>query len=172
MYDEEIKILKSQLKEKMSDRLRIEKLNLLRFYLSEVEEEKTKVRYQAVGDKLEYSESIKIGMVIAERINKVITQEEDLETKLKLNTIMKEVYYYLARYLYNYFAVAIEFGIPKEKQFLAPRTCVLNYINWELTKFYYKDRAVMTISMPQGTGKTEDREKIYVICSWKRTRYS
>ena len=31
----------------------------------------------------------------------------------------------------------------------------MNYVNWELTKFYYKDRAVMTISMPQGTGKTE-----------------
>ena len=159
MNEEKIKILREQLKQNMPDKMRIEKLNLLRYYLSEIEKEEDKVRYQAVGDTLEYSESIKIGIVIAQRINKVIENEKELNEKIRLIELMHEVYYYLARYLYNYFAIAIEFGIPKEKQFLAPRTCVLNYINWELTKFYYKDRAIMTISMPQGTGKTEDGKR-------------
>lgn len=159
MNEENIKILREQLKQKMPDKMRIEKLNLLRYYLSEEEDEKSKVRYQIIGDTLEYSESIKIGIAIAQRINKIIEDEEDFSEKLRLTELMHEVYYFLARYLYCYFAIAIEFGIPKEKQFLAPRTCVLNYINWELTKFYYKDRAVMTVSMPQGTGKTENGKR-------------
>lgn len=159
MNEENIKTLREQLKQKMPDKMRIEKLNLLRYYLSEIEDEKEKVKYQTIGDTLEYSESIKIGIVIAQRINKIIEDEKDLNEKIRLTELMQEVYYFLARYLYSYFAIAIEFGIPKEKQFLAPRTCVLNYINWELTKFYYKDRGIMTISMPQGTGKTENGKR-------------
>lgn len=152
---ENIIILRSQLKEKMPNLLRAEKLNLLRDYLGQIEEEKDKVRYNVIKDNLEYSESLRIGMFLAQEMEMLILKETELENKIKLNEIMKQQYYYLARYLYSYFAIALEFGIPKEKQFLAPRTCVLYYINWELTKFYYKDRAVMTISMPQGTGKTE-----------------
>lgn len=155
---ENIKILQEQLKQEMSIKLRLEKLNLLRYYLSKQEKEKDKVKYQVIGDKLEYSESIKIAIVITQRINQAIEEEQELEEKKKLLEILYANYYYLARYLYNYFAVAIEFGIPKEKQFLAPRTCVLNYINYELTKFYYKDRAIMTISMPQGS--REDRAEV------------
>ena len=68
---------------------------------------------------------------------------------------MQETYYYLARYLFEYYLPALEFGIPPEKQFIAPRTSVLNKLAKEYTKFYYRtDRPVMTVSMPQGTGKT------------------
>lgn len=155
-----IEKLREQLKIKMSDRLRIEKLNLLRYYLSEEEEEQEKVKYDQEKDKLIYSESIQIGIVLINRIEEIINEEAKREETdfgyiERLNDIMKENYYYLARYIYSYYAIAMEFGIPKKKQFLAPRTCVLNYINWELSKFYYKDRGIMTISMPQGTGKEQ-----------------
>lgn len=158
MYEEEIKTLRSQLELDMDDVMRIEKLNLLRYYLSEKEknEKITKVEYNEEKDNLQYSESIRIAIILSERLNEMIMLNKDNYKLIeKLYKILQENYYYLARYLFNYFAVAMEFGIEKAKQFLAPRTCVLNYVNWELTKFYYKDRAVMTISMPQGTGKTE-----------------
>ena len=150
-----IKLLKDQLQQKMPKLLRAQKLNLLRDYLGTIEKEEDKVKYNGIKDNLEYTESIKIAMYLIQEIEGLIKGEELLENKIILNDIMKQNYYYLARYLYSYFAIALEFGIEKEKQFLAPRTCVLYYVNWELTKFYYKDRAVMTISMPQGTGKTE-----------------
>ena len=158
MYEEEIKTLRSQLELDMDDVMRIEKLNLLRYYLSEKEknEKVTKIEYNEEKDNLQYSESIRIAIILSERLNEMIMlNKDDYKLIEKLYKILQENYYYLARYLFNYFAVAMEFGIEKAKQFLAPRTCVLNYVNWELTKFYYKDRAVMTISMPQGTGKTE-----------------
>lgn len=158
MYEEEIKTLRSQLELDMDDIMRIEKLNLLRYYLSEKEknEKVTKVEYNEEKDNLQYSESIRIAIILSERLNEMIMlNKDDYKLIEKLYKILQENYYYLARYLFNYFAVAMELGIEKAKQFLAPRTCVLNYVNWELTKFYYKDRAVMTISMPQGTGKTE-----------------
>lgn len=161
MYENEIKILREQLTMDMDDILRIEKVNLLRYYLSEEENAKktTKVRYIEEKDNLEYSESVQLAIILCERLDEIIKKQTDIETMQKLYKIMQENYYYLARYLFSYFAVAIEFGIEKSKQFLAPRTCVLNYINWELTKFYYKDRGIMTISMPQGTGKTEDSKR-------------
>ena len=49
--------------------------------------------------------------------------------------IMKNNYYYLAGYLFSYYAVAIEFGIAPEKQFLAPRTSVLGPIAKKLERF-------------------------------------
>lgn len=153
--EEKIRLLRNQLKEKMPNLLRAEKLSLLRYYLAQIEDEKEKVKYDYSIDNLKYAESLKIAIFLTQEIENLIVREETLENKIKLNEIMKQQYYYLAKYLYSYFAIAMEFGIPKEKQFLAPRTCVLYYVNWELTKFYYKDRAVMTISMPQGTGKTE-----------------
>ena len=169
---ENIILLRSQLKEKMPNLLRAEKLNLLRDYLGQIEDEKDKVKYNAIKDNLEYSESLKIAMFLAQEMEMLILKETELENKIKLNEIMKQQYYYLARYLYSYFAIALEFGIPKEKQFLAPRTCVLYYINWELTKFYYKDRAVMTISMPQGTRENRSRKKIYGLGSRKEPRFT
>lgn len=168
MHEENIKILREQLKLEMPDKMRIEKLNLLRYYLSEEEKEEEKVEYITEEDNLKYSESIKIGITIVNRIEKIILEEESMEEKARLIELMKDNYYYLARYLYNFFAIAIEFGISKEKQFLAPRTCVLNYINWELTKFYYKPSAVMTISMPQGTGKEQPlSSKILTPTGWQ-----
>lgn len=157
---ENIGKLREQLELKMSDRLRIEKLNLLRYYLSGEEKEEDKVIYNKEKDKLIYSESIQIAIVLINRIEEILNEEvksgeADFEYLERLDEISKENYYYLARYLYSYYAIAIEFGIPKAKQFLAPRRCVLDYVNWELTKFYYKDRAIMTISMPQGTGKEQ-----------------
>ena len=154
-----IELLKSQLQQKMPKLLRAQKLNLLRDYLGTIEKEEDKVKYDVIKDNLEYTESLKIGMYLIQEMESLIKGEELLENKIKLNEIMIQNYYYLARYLYSYFAIALEFGIEKPKQFLAPRTCVLYYVNWELTKFYYKDRAVMTISMPQGTGKTENGKR-------------
>ena len=152
MYEEEIKTLRSQLELNMDDIMRVQKLNLLRYYLSKNEDENkiTKVEYVEEKDNLKYCESIRIAIILSERLNEMIMlNKSDIKLIEELYRILQENYYYLARYLFNYFAVAMEFGIEKSKQFLAPRTCVLNYINWELTKFYYKDRAVMTISMPQ-----------------------
>ena len=152
MYEEEIKTLRSQLELNMDDIMRVQKLNLLRYYLSKNEDENkvTKVEYVEEKDNLKYSESIRIAIILSERLNEMIMlNKNDVKLIEELYRILQENYYYLAKYLFNYFAVAMEFGIEKSKQFLAPRTCVLNYINWELTKFYYKDRAVMTISMPQ-----------------------
>ena len=152
MYEEEIKTLRNQLELNMDDIMRVQKLNLLRYYLSKNEDENkiTKVEYVEEKDNLKYCESIRIAIILSERLNEMIMlNKSDIKLIEELYRILQENYYYLARYLFNYFAVAMEFGIEKSKQFLAPRTCVLNYINWELTKFYYKDRAVMTISMPQ-----------------------
>lgn len=156
MYEEEIKTLRSQLELNMDDIMRVQKLNLLRYYLSKNEDENkvTKVEYVEEKDNLKYCESIRIAIILSERLNEMIMlNKNDVKLIEELYRILQENYYYLAKYLFNYFAVAMEFGIEKSKQFLAPRTCVLNYINWELTKFYYKDRAVMTISMPQRNWK-------------------
>lgn len=133
-------------------------LNLLRYDLSLIEDrdkiEKVKYNYEKKG--LEYSESIEIGIAISLRINEVIRGERELSKQQELYKCMQEVYYYLARYLFEYYLPAMEFGIAPEKQFIAPRTSVLNRIAKEMSKFYYRtDRPIMTLSMPQGTGKTE-----------------
>lgn len=133
-------------------------LNLLRYDLSLIEDrdkiEKVRYNYETKG--LEYSESIEIGIAISLRINEVIREERELSKQQELYKCMQEVYYYLARYLFEYYLPAMEFGIAPEKQFIAPRTSVLNRIAKEMSKFYYRtDRPIMTLSMPQGTGKTE-----------------
>ena len=133
-------------------------LNLLRYDLSLIEDrdkiEKVRYNYETKG--LEYSESIEIGIAISLRINEVIRGERELSKQQELYKCMQEVYYYLARYLFEYYLPAMEFGIAPEKQFIAPRTSVLNRIAKEMSKFYYRtDRPIMTLSMPQGTGKTE-----------------
>lgn len=133
-------------------------LNLLRYDLSLIEDRDKveKVKYNYKTKKLEFSESIEIGIAISLRINEVIRGESELSKQQELYKCMQEVYYYLARYLFEYFLPAMEFGIAPEKQFIAPRTSVLNRIAKEMTKFYYRtDRPIMTLSMPQGTGKTE-----------------
>lgn len=133
-------------------------LNLLRYDLSLIEDRDKieKVKYNYETKKLEFSESIEIGIAISLRINEVIRGESELSKQQELYKCMQEVYYYLARYLFEYYLPAMEFGIAPEKQFIAPRTSVLNRIAKEMSKFYYRtDRPIMTLSMPQGTGKTE-----------------
>lgn len=133
-------------------------LNLLRYDLSLIEDRDKieKVKYNYKTKRLEFSESIEIGIAISLRINEVIRGESELSKQQELYKCMQEVYYYLARYLFEYYLPAMEFGIAPEKQFIAPRTSVLNRIAKEMTKFYYRtDRPIMTLSMPQGTGKTE-----------------
>lgn len=127
-------------------------LNILRYYTSLIEdrEKEEKVVYNEKEKKLEYSESIEIGIAIALNINEAIKEEKNIEKQQELYKAMKETYYYLARYLFEYYLPAMEFGIAPEKQFIAPRTMVLNRIAKEMSKFYYrKDRPIMTLSMPQ-----------------------
>lgn len=71
----------------------------------------------------------------------------------ELNKLMKDNFYYLSRYLFSYYLIAIEFGIAKEKQFYAPRDMVLGKIAKRLDVFYYKPRAVLALNMPQRNGK-------------------
>ncbi len=133
-------------------------LNVLRYDLSLIEDrgKVDKVKYNYFTKKLEYSESVEIGIVISLKINEVIREEDKLSRQQELYKCMQETYYYLARYLFEYYLPAMEFGIPPEKQFIAPRTMVLSGIAKEMSKFYYRtDRPIMTLSMPQGTGKTE-----------------
>lgn len=132
-------------------------LNVLRYDVSLIEDRDKieKVKYNYSTKRLEYSESIEIGIVISLKINDVIREEKDLRRQQELYKCMQETYYYLARYLFEYYLPAMEFGIAPEKQFIAPRTSVLNWLAKEYTKFYYRtDRPIMTVSMPQGTGKT------------------
>ena len=132
-------------------------LNILRYYVSLIEDRDKveKVVYDEVEKKLKYSESVQIGIAVAMNVNDAIRKEEDINKQKEMYKAMQETYYYLARYLFEYYLPAMEFGISPEKQFIAPRTMVLNRIAKEMSKFYYrKDRPIMTLSMPQGTGKT------------------
>lgn len=143
---------------KMEIEQRLLILNVLRYDLSLLEErDKVKqVWYNEKEKKLEYSESVQIGLVVSWHINEAIRNAKSLEEQQELYKAMQETYYYMARHLFEYFLPAMEFGIPPEKQFIAPRTMVLNGIAKEMSKFYYReDRPIMTLSMPQGTGKTE-----------------
>ena len=131
---------------------------LLRHYLSEEENEKEKVIYNTETKELDTSESIEL----AKEVIKMIAEELqngtlDIAKMQELHKLMKDNFYYLSRYLFSYYLIAIEFGIPKEKQFYAPRDMVLGPIAKRLDVFYYKPKAVLALNMPQGTGKTEVR---------------
>ena len=142
----------------MTTAQRLTLLNVLRYDLGLIEDRDKvkKVVYNGISKKLEYSRSVEIGVAISIAINDEIRASNNLEEQQNLYKVMQETYYYLARYLFEYFLPAMEFGIPPEKQFIAPRTCVLNRVAREMSKFYYReDRPIMTLSMPQGTGKTE-----------------
>lgn len=131
-------------------------LNVLRYDLSLLEERDKveQVWYNDREKKLEYSESVQIGLAISYNINDAIRNESDVRTQQELYKAMQETYYFLARHLFEYFLPAMEFGITPEKQFIAPRTSVLNDIAKEMSKFYYrKDRPIMTLSMPQRNRK-------------------
>lgn len=140
----------------MSTANRLILLNVLRYDLGLIEDRDKvkKVVYNGIKKKLEYSRSVEIGVAISIAINDEIRAAQELEVQQNLYKAMQETYYYLARYLFEYFLPAMEFGIPPEKQFIAPRTCVLNRVAREMSKFYYReDRPIMTLSMPQGTRK-------------------
>lgn len=146
-----------EVKTPMSMGNRLKYLNIMRYNLGLIEDKERvkKVEYDCREKKLRYSESIEIGIAIALAINDEIRAAEG-EEQVELWNVMKETYYYLARYLFEYYLVALEFGIPPERQFIAPRTMVLNPLAREYSKFYYRtDRPIMTVSMPQGTGKTQ-----------------
>lgn len=156
-----------EVKTPMTTAQRLTLLNVLRYDLGLIEDRNKvkKVVYNGISKKLEYSRSVEIGVAISIAINDEIRACEILEEQQNLYKVMQETYYYLARYLFEYFLPAMEFGIPPEKQFIAPRTIVLNKIARQYTIFYYRtDRPVMTVSMPQGTGKTEIGKRFLSWC--------
>lgn len=171
LYETEIKKLKHHLSYENDPYKKIKQLDALRYFYKENEKEKERVIYNEETDELEHSNSIKIAIEITKFVPKVI-KVIDNENKLDAVLVMKNNYYYLSAYLFDYYLIAIEFGIPPEKQFYAPRTSVLGPISKELSKFYYKPSAIMTISMPQRYGKNRDRKTIYVILYRKRTRFA
>jgi len=159
----------------LSDSQRMMILNILRYDVSKIEDRDKiiKVRYNYDERKLEYSESIQIGIAIAININEIIREEKELKVQQELYRCMQETYYYLGRYLFEYYLPAMEFGIAPEKQFIAPRTSVLNSIARELTKFYYReDRPILTLSMPQRNWKNRDFKEIYELGDRKRSRFT
>lgn len=150
----EIKKIKYNLQnnKELSIRERLLLLNVLRYDISLIEERDKieQVWYNGEKKKLEYSESVEIGIAISYNINEAIKSEVDVGVQQELYKAMQETYYYLARHLFEYFLPALEFGIAPEKQFIAPRTMVLNPMAREYSKFYYrKDRPILVASMPQ-----------------------
>lgn len=154
-YEIEIKKIKHHLSYEKDYYQKVKQLDALRFFYKENEEDKDRIVYNSEKDELEYSNSIKVAIQITQLVPKILKFVDNPNQKQEIVTIMKNNYYYLAGYLFSYYVIAIEFGIPPEKQFFAPRTSVLGPISRKLDKFYYKPKAVMTISMPQGTGKEQ-----------------
>ena len=166
VYEKEINKLEKYLKIEKDYYQKIKLMDTLRYFYKENEKDKDRVVYKAESDSLEYSKSINIAIEITKLVPQALDKIEE-DKKSEVVTIMKNNYYYLAGYLFSYYVVAIEFGIPPEKQFFAPRTSVLGPISKKLDKFYYKPKAVMTISMPQGTGKTELGKRFMSFCIGK-----
>ena len=130
--------------------LKIKQLDVLRYLLGEYEDEKNKVIYIQGENELEISESLEISKEVIKLIGEDLrTVKRKKQDEIDLFEIMKNNYYYLGRYLFSYYLVALEFGIPKEKQFYAPRDMVLGKIAKKLEKFYYKPKGIMSINMPQ-----------------------
>lgn len=166
VYEKEINKLEKYLKIEKDYYQKIKLMDTLRYFYKENEKDKDRVVYKAESDSLEYSKSINIAIEITKLVPQILDKVEE-DKKSEVVTIMKNNYYYLSGYLFSYYVVAIEFGILPEKQFFAPRTSVLGPISKKLDKFYYKPKAVMTISMPQGTGKTELGKRFMSFCIGK-----
>lgn len=158
-YSENIKKIRASLQEEGIDNYTlIRRKALLRYYLGKEEKEEDKVIYNKERNELDLSESLSLGKEVIKEIAEELQKNElDIAKMQELNKLMKDNFYYLARYLFSYYLIAIEFGIPKEKQFYAPRDMVLGKIAKRLDIFYYKPRAILALNMPQGTGKTEVR---------------
>ena len=168
-YEENIKKLRASLKEEVDNYTRIRREALLRHYLDKVENEKEKVKYNKAENNLILSESLLLAKKVIREIAEELQNNKDLELgkMQELNKLMKDNFYYLSRYLFSYYLIAIEFGIPKEKQFYAPRDMVLGPIAQRLDVFYYKPRAVLALNMPQGTGKEQPlSSKILTPTGW------
>lgn len=151
MSDDVEKLRKGIMQEGIDRFTKIRRMAVLRHILGEEENEKEKVRYIKERDDIECSESIEIGKEILTLIGKELRENEQLEIEQmrELDKLMRDNYYYLARYLFSYFLVAIEFGIEKEKQFYAPRDMVLGRIAKRLDVFYYKPKGILALNMPQ-----------------------
>ncbi len=163
-----------EVKTEMSMGRRLKLLNIMRYNLGIIEDKERvkKVVYDSKEKKLRYSESIEIGIAIAIGINDEIRAAEG-EEQIELWKVMKETYYYLGRYLFEYFLVAMEFGIAPEKQFIAPRTSVLNRVAREMSKFYYReDRPIMTLSMPQRNGEDGSIKEVYELGDREESRFT
>lgn len=167
LYEAEIEKIKAHLSYEKDYFQKIKQLDALRYFYKEGEKEKERVVYYEKENKLIYSNSIKVAIQITEFVPKILKEIPDPNNKAEAITIMKNNYYYLAGYLFSYYLVAIEFGIEPEKQFIAPRTSVLGPIAKKLERFYYKPKGVMTVSMPQGTGKTEIGKRFMSFCVGK-----
>ena len=150
-YTDNIEKLRESLKEDVDNYTKIRRKALLRYYLGKKENEKDKVRYNKKNNDLILSESLKLGEEIIKEIAEELQKNSDLslDKMQELNKLMKDNFYYLSRYLFSYYLISIEFGIPKEKQFYAPRDMVLGKIAKRLDIFYYKPRAVLALNMPQ-----------------------
>lgn len=169
-YQESIEKIRNSLNEEVDNYTKIRRKALLRYYLGKEEDEKEKVTYDKENNDLILSESLKLAKGVIKEIARELQNNKELEFEKmqELNKLMKDNFYYLSRYLFSYYLISIEFGIPKEKQFYAPRDMVLGPIAKRLDVFYYKPRGVLALNMPQGTGKTELRKKIYELGYWKR----
>lgn len=148
MYEVEIEKIEKYLPYETDYFKKLQQLDALRYFYKENEKDDERVVYNEETRELEYSKSIKTAIEITNYVPKFINEMEE-EKKREAIEIMQKNYYYLAGYLFSYYVIAIEFGIPPEKQFFAPRTSVLGPIAKKLEKFYYKPKGVMTISMPQ-----------------------
>lgn len=161
--------LRMSLKEENIDKYTlIRRKALLRYYLGEEEDEKEKVKYNAEKKGLDLSESLELGKEVIRDIAEELQKGDlDLAKMQELNKLMKDNFYYLSRYLFSYYLIAIEFGIPKEKQFYAPRDMVLGPIAKRLDVFYYKPKGILALNMPQGTGKEQPlSSKILTPTGW------
>lgn len=163
LYEQEINKILLYLPYEKDYFKKIQELDALRYFYKENEDERERVKYDKENNRLILSDSLKIGQRIIEYIGKNIDKFKDTE-RAEAIKILQNNYYYLGRYLFSYYLVAIEFGIMPEKQFLAPRTSVLMPIAKKLEKFYYKPKAIEVIAMPQGTGKTEIGKRFMSFC--------
>ena len=163
LYEQEINKILLYLPYEKDYFKKIQELDALRYFYKENEDERERVKYDKENNRLILSDSLKIGQRIIEYIGKNIDKFKDTE-RAEAIKILQNNYYYLGRYLFSYYLVAIEFGIMPEKQFLAPRTSVLMPIAKKLEKFYYKPKAIEVIAMPQGTGKTETGKRFMSFC--------
>lgn len=168
-YEASIEKIRRSLYEETDTYTKIRRKALLRYYLGKEEEERKKVTYDKGSNELILSESLEIGKELIKEIAKELQingKKIGLEKMQELNKLMKDNFYYLSRYLFSYYLISIEFGIPKEKQFYAPRDMVLGPIAKRLDVFYYKPKAVLALNMPQGVRKDRNWQEVYELGNW------